>query len=73
MSQNDIDGQNKIITVIIDKEGNAYIKSFTGVFPPDCEEKIKNTFRSMPDWTPALYNGDKVCYELEIPVVLNLH
>lgn len=72
MSPNDVDGHNKVITVIIDKEGIAHPKSFYG-FQSDCEEKIKITIRSMPAWTPAHYRENKVCYELQIPVVLYKH
>lgn len=60
----------KVITFLIDKNGKAYAKKITG-YQPDCEYYIQKKIEKMPKWTPAIRNNEPVCYEEDIPVIIN--
>jgi hypothetical protein len=56
-----------VVSFVIDKEGNGCDLQVVKSVDPVFDSMVINGLRDMPRWTPAKYNGEPVCFEVEFP------
>ena len=61
--------QLKIVTLVIDTTGKAFLYNLEG-YTIDCEYYIKKKIEKMPLWESAVRKGNKVCFEVKFPVLI---
>lgn len=64
--------QRFFVAFFIYKDGSVHdISVIKGENCPQCIDVLQEVFEKMPDWSPALLNGEPVKRKLVVPIIIN--